>query len=126
MLRRVAPPPFGPPKFPAGDDAYQDAPAAPLQQCALPNAPMQHAWTRDTQCIAMLPGVDLDLSNPDTYYELDVGECNDMDEPLPAFRTDTGHEVDYEGRAPHMVYDYTTRACPVAWDVGPWNPKESY
>ena len=122
------PVPFTPPRFPAGDDAWQESPAQPLQLCALPDAPMDYAWVRDVACFTETPAGEL--------LQLPVAECVRMSveqkAAFPAFSDESGLPVAYAGEAevqahtqshaaPREAYSYVVKdVCGVVWIATPW------
>ena len=120
--------PFTSPRFPAGDDAWQDSPAQPLQLCALPGAPTNHGWVRDVECFTENSAGEL--------LQLPVAECvrmsMDQKAAFPAFSAESGMPLRYAGEAevqahtqshaePRDAYSYSVKdACGVAWIATPW------
>lgn len=128
LLVEHTPVPFTAPRFPAGDDAWQDSPAQPIQMCALPGAPMDYGWVRDVACFTENSAGEL--------QQLPVAECVSMSveqkAAFPAFSAESGVPVLYSGEAevqahtqshaePSEAYSYTVgNSCGVVWIATPW------
>lgn len=97
-----------PPAYPDGTNKYGEPPAAPLQAFALPGAPNQYTWLRDTTCYVLAPGyVPASGAWSDTT-QLVRGPPSWCSAPaLPAYRKDTGAAHAYSGAKPVAVYSYT-------------------
>jgi hypothetical protein len=113
-------PPFGPPEFPGGTDAYAEAPAQPLQQCCVLDDMNTHAWSRDVDCFVT---VSYDEEGQELTIPISAQECKAISDrsstPLPAVRGDTKEACAYQGLYPATETSYTSPACGVVWEVPP-------
>ena len=106
------PPPLNAARYPDGNArqaAWAEPPSQPRQKCALPGAPLAHAWEREVQC-----------------YSGD-GEVLPSDAcaaaaAVPAFARETGERLGEFQDIPTAQYAYTIEErCPLVWDVMPWD-----